>query len=499
MTKGSAVAKLRALDAEIVKLSHIMAVLEWDLETGMPEAAEAERSEQLSLIARMIHDRITSHEMGDTIALAVDEAVTQSDSALVRVREKEYFESVNIPSDLVAALSEAKGKAHGAWLKARECDDWSLFQPHLENLVHLSIEREKAKGSDASPYDSMLSHYEAGMSVSILDPIFSFLENGMHSLLDKLSNVRVDTSFLYSGYDKGALLSFCDLVMTKMGFDWKRGGRGLSPHPFTSTLGRDDIRITNRFTDKGLFDPISSVIHETGHALYEQNASLNEEIRGTSLSGGASMGVHESQSRFWENVIGRNPEFWKGLYPVLQDYMPSLKAVKLDDFIRAVDFSEPSPIRVNADELTYSLHIIVRYEVEKAMISSSVSFSDLPSYWNELSEKILRYRPRNNEEGILQDCHWAGGDFGYFPSYAIGNIYASQFFEAMNNDLGSENVTAALLSCDYSPITAWQSRNIWSLGAIYEPADLVKRVTGHEIDASCYMNYLEKRFVELYL
>ncbi len=499
MRKESSIERLRRLDQEIVLLNHIQAMLEWDLETVMPEKAEGERAEELSFISRLIHERVTSPEMSDAIAAAVDEAVSEEDAALARIREKAYFSERHVPDELVTALSEAKSAAHSAWLKAREACEWQIFQPALENLVSLVSEKAQAMEPSRDPYDTMLSHYEHGMSVSVLDPVFESLENGIHRLMDELSGVHPDTSFLSAGYDSAAMEAFCRKVVTKMGFDWSRGRAGVSAHPFTSTLGADDVGITNRFTDEGLFDSIGSAMHEAGHALYEQHASLNERIKGTSVCDGASMGVHESQSRFWENIMGRSYAFWSGMYPELRKYVPALNDVSLDAFVRGINAFSPSAIRVNADELTYSLHIIIRYEVEKAIFAGSVSFSDLPHYWNELSRKILHYEVRNDSEGILQDCHWSGGDFGYFPSYAVGNIYASQFYETMNAELGEENVENALRSGDYFLITGWQNDRIWSKGAIYEPEELVMAVTGRTLDASAYINYLEKRFRGLYL
>ena len=497
--RESPVAKLRRLDGEIVLLSHIQGLLEWDLETGMPCMAEEERGRELSLVSRLIHERVTSAEMAETIESSASVVENPEDAAILRIRKKALEKESLVPADLVEELSAEKGRAHGAWVKAREDNDWNLFRPVLERLVSLSVQRVRAIDSSASPYDSMLSDYEEGMSVAVLDPVFSLVEDGVHRIMGEISGHDVDDSFLFRAYDKAGMKDFCNHVITAMGFDWTRGKTGISQHPFTNTVGYDDVRITNRFTDAGIFDPIGSAIHETGHALYAQHASLSAALRGTSAGRGASTGVHESQSRFWENIIGRSRAFWHGMYPVLRKYLTCLDDITEESFVKAINRSHPSAIRVNADELTYTLHIIIRYEVEKAMISGSVSFSDLPAYWNELSGNILHYTPANDAEGILQDCHWAGADFGYFPSYAVGNIYASQFFEAMQKDLGADNIDASLAAGEYSLITDWQNRNIWAHGAVYEPAILVRNVTGRAIDAGSYIRYLENRFRDLYL
>ena len=496
--KESPIDKLRRLDREICMLSHIRAALEWDLETIMPAKAEEERAEELSYVSRLIHEKETSPEIAEAIEAAIPE--TDADNAIIRIRRRQLREEGALSPELVSALSYETGKAHGAWIAARDSNDWKAFQPSLERLVSLTKEKAAAIGGSAeSAYDTMLGVYEEGLTVRTLDPVFAALETAIHRLMDELEGVSTDESFLYRGYDRKKLEAFCRRVITAMGFDWSRGTMGISAHPFTITLGRDDIRITDRFTDKGLFDPISSAMHEAGHALYDQHSSLVPGIRGTSAGRGASTGIHESQSRFWENMMGRSADFWAYMYPVLQEYIAELDGVSEEAFVKAINASHPSAIRVNADELTYSLHIIVRYEVEKAMFSGSVPFSELPGYWNSLSERIIRYRPASGSEGILQDCHWAGGDFGYFPSYAVGNIYAAQFLKAMEKDIGADTVREALRKGEYSVITGWQNRNIWSRGGLYEPGDLVRMVTGSGLDAGCYIDYLETRFRGLYL
>ena len=496
--RESSIDKLRRLDREIFMLSHIRAALEWDLETIMPEKAEEERAEELSYISRLIHEKKTSPEMAEAIEAALPE--TDADKAIVRIRRKQLREEGSLSPELVSALSYETGKAHRTWIAARESNDWKLFQPSLERLVSLTKEKAAAIGGSAeSAYDTMLGIYEEGLTVQMLDPVFAELETAIHRIMEELDGVSIDESFLYRGYDRNKLEAFCRRVITAMGFDWSRGTMGISAHPFTITLGRDDIRITDRFTDKGLFDPISSAMHETGHALYDQHSSLVPEIRGTSAGRGASTGIHESQSRFWENMMGRSADFWSYMYPVLQEHIVELDGVSGEAFVKAINASHPSAIRVNSDELTYSLHIIVRYEVEKAMFSGSVPFSDLPGYWNSLSERIIRYKPVSDSEGILQDCHWAGGDFGYFPAYAVGNIYAAQFLRAMERDIGADTVREALRSGRYSVITDWQDRNIWSRGGLYAPGELIRMVTGSGLDAGCYIDYLETRFRGLYL
>ena len=495
----SAIEALRHIDEKVMRLSQIQAMLEWDLETEMPEAAVEERSEQLSLISQIINEISSSYEAEEALGFAENEAKSDEDKALVRIWDRKFYYSSRVPSSLEAEISSARSFAHRAWLKAREEDDWSIFRPSLERLVSLSIEKAKLMEGNKDPYDTMLDQYEKGASAEILDPAFKMVGEAIQDLVLEVSEMQVDDSFLSRSYDTERMKAFCREVVTEMGFDWKRGRVGVSAHPFTTTLGSDDVGITNRFNEGNLFAPISTAIHECGHALYCQHASLPASLRGTSVGEGASMGVHESQSRFWENMIGRSHDFWEGMYPVLLKYIPELSDVSLDAFVQGINAVRPSPIRVDADELTYNLHIILRYEMEKAMINGSVSFGELPAMWNELSKKILFYTPENDREGILQDCHWAGGDFGYFPSYALGNIYASEFYETMKRDVGEDKLSEALRSRSYSVITEWQNEKIWSQGAIYEPVDLVWKVNGKGLDVVSFIKYLEAKYRGLFL
>ena len=332
-----------------------------------------------------------------------------------------------------------------------------------------------------------------------LDRVFGDLEESIHSLMDKIGDKKSDDTFLYTSYQESDLHAFCNEVIKRMGFDFNRGLVGYSAHPFTTTLGRDDIRITTRYTDPAIIDPISSIVHECGHALYEQHAALNSAIRGTSLSSGASLGIHESQSRFWENLMGKSYSFWTFEYPLLQKAVPSLETISLDSFYKAINNVTPSAIRVNADEVTYSLHIILRYRNEKAIFEHSVSVNELPSLWNELSSSILRYKPLNDKEGILQDVHWSQGSFGYFPTYALGNLYGAMFRTKLIEDLGGEaKLEAVLSSGDWLPITNWQNENIWRYGCLYTPSELLNKVTGRKLDASDFKKYLEVKYSKIY-
>lgn len=498
MTHSEALRYLKDKDRECMTLSNIDAVLSWDMETVMPVKAEDGRAEQMTLIALLIHKIKTDAELREAVDSIDSSSLSDAEKALVREWKRELDMAGKVPSSLVETMAGEVSRARSRWLEAREKNDWSLFQPGMERLVSLNKEYASCIGDGS--YDTLLDLYERGMKRETIDPLFGKLEASIHSIMDRIGGKSVDTSFLTLPYDAAAEEKFCNEVAVRMGFDLSRGAIGVVAHPFTSTLGPDDVRISNRFTDESVTDPIFSIVHETGHALYEMHASLNPEIRGTSLSEGTSMGIHESQSRFWENMMGHSHAFWEYFYPSLQSYMPQLKNVDLDSFVLALNFPHPSAIRVNADELTYSLHVILRYRIEKALFDGSLTPGDLPGAWNELSEKIIRYRVKSDSEGCLQDSHWAGGSFGYFPTYALGNLYSAQFLHKLYEDCGGrENIERALREGNFSLITEWQDRNIWRWGAVYEPGDLIMRVTGSPLSAEPFMEYLEEKFLRLYL
>ncbi len=499
MDKKEALAFLKEEDKKINLLQHASGILSYDMETHMPEKASEERGEQLGILAGIVQDMRTSAKLKEAVNMLHGEELEVCDKALVRVYEKFFRTEANLPSAFLSEYAEACAKTTAAWIEAREKDDYSIFAPELENMIRFQKEMAALIAPDKQPYDALLDLYEEGMNMEMLDKVFSDLESSLHSLMDEIGDRSIDNSFLLEKYDVDSLHEYCLDVVKRMGFDFSRGSVARSTHPFTTTLGRDDIRITTRYTDPSIMDPISSIVHEAGHALYEMNAALADGVRGTSLSDGASMGIHESQSRFWENLMGKSYAYWQHEFPLLSKALPGLEKISLEDYVKAVNKVEPSAIRVNADEVTYSLHIILRYRIEKAIFCDNIPVSELPSLWNELSEKIIRYTPKNNQEGILQDCHWAGGMFGYFPTYALGNLYGAMFLEKLYADEGgAEKVDAALSSGNWEVITSWQKKNIWCYGCTYTPSELLKKVTGRTLDATAFKNYLNKKYKWIY-
>lgn len=491
MDKTHALSLLWERNIRLNKLTHIEALIEWDRETGAPEKSGEEQAEMLELLTTYYYQEACDPVIQEAVK-SVEEADFErsEDKAMVRFWKEYYKTEAVLGKEFVAKWALSVGLAESKWLEARKANDFAIFEPYLETLVSLAREKARIIDSTKPAYDVLLSLFEPDMSTAKIDSLFFKLAEVIHQLLEKV-DAKIDDSFLTEDYDKKALHEFCIKVTEQMGFDSKRGIIDLSAHPFTTTLGVDDVRVTTRYTDKSLIDPIASLVHETGHALYDQNASLNPAIRGTTLAQGVSMGVHESQSRLWENFLAKSKAFWSYEYPSLQSAIPSLKEVSLEQFYQAINKAQISPIRVNADELTYSLHVILRYELEKKLIGGELEVKDLPKAWNQMSTFVLGYRPKDDLEGVLQDCHWAGGTFGYFPTYVLGNFYAAMFLEEMKK---SFDVDKALSEGNFKLITDWQNEHIWAKGCIYKPSELLRKCTGKELGVNAFCEYLVSKY-----
>jgi carboxypeptidase Taq len=497
MEKTKSYDRLLELSSEIVQLEHIAALLQWDEETQMPERALEERSEQISLIEGMIHDRRTSARMGEILDELKEQSGDDHQRALVRIHSREYDRQVKIPRSLITQLSTACSRGQAAWAKAREHDDVTEFQPYLERIIELKKDWTQAAGFDQHPYDPLVDEYEPGMSCAGVESVFSRLETPLSELVEEITRLeKPDDAFLYRQYDRQLQDRFGRMIVADMGIESDRFFMTESVHPFTTALGADDVRITTRYSEPAVTSALFSTIHEAGHALYELGAS-NEMTRGTVLAAGTSLGIHESQSRLWENMIGRSPEFWAYYLPKFRALFPSqLEGVTDDDFIRAVNKAEPSHIRVNADELTYTLHIILRFKLEKALIEGSLAVGDLKDAWNQLSEELLHLRVEHDRDGVLQDVHWSAGLFGYFPTYALGNLYAAQFLDTLKTE--HPDYGDWLRSGSLNNVQQWLYDRIHRHGSVYTASQLITAVSGRELDASYFLQYLQLKYRTLY-
>jgi len=496
--------RLHELDRIARRASNISSLLQWDQETCLPEKAVEGRAEQLADIEGIVHDRTTDPELG-RLLLSLgsttenpggDESLPALDRDFLRVMRLDYDRNTKIPKELAVSMARDEGLSQDAWVHARKANDFSAFEPHLTRMIAYAKKKAEYWGFAEHPYDGLLDEHERGMTESMVDGLFTPLKKRLVSLVERIGKkTQIDKSFLQCIYPVDAQDAFGRTLMRDLGLDVGRGRLDLSAHPFTTTLGVDDVRITTRYFPGNMLSGLFSIIHETGHAMYEQGFGV--AIRSTSLAEGASMGVHESQSRLWENVIGRSRAFWDGRFPALQTAFPTqLGRVSPDAFYRAVNVVEPSLIRVDADEVTYSLHIILRFELERKLFNGTLAVKDLPAEWNRAMKDILGVVPANDADGVLQDVHWSIGAFGYFPSYALGNIYGLQLWNAMRRDL--PGVDGDLRDGRYQVPLTWFRHHIHEQGRRFPPAELVRSVCGESIDSKAFIDYLETKYTELY-
>lgn len=500
MNKEKAADALQSIDKELILLSHINGVLVWDQESTSALGKE-ERAEQIGLIDRNIHQKATSKELEEILdTLGASEVQLDGDTdlpaevkAIIRHRYKALSKEKKLSSSFVQKFSHKTSLAHQSWAKARSENDFSLYAPVLEEIVSLIREKTEMYGYEDDPYDPLLDNFEPGMKTKEVEQVFTTLEVDLLQILERLrGGVEVEDSFLYQHYNEKKQELFSHDVLKAMGFDFNRGKVGLSTHPYTISLGADDIRITTRYSEPSVTSPLYSIIHEGGHALYEMGVS-HGKLKGSVLANAASLAFHESQSRLWENMIGRSKSFWSHFYPNFSTLFPSqLNGVSESDFYKAVNKVIPSPIRVDADEVTYSLHIILRFNLERQLLSGDLDVKDLKDAWNEGMKKLLGYEVKNDKEGVLQDVHWSLGEFGYFPTYALGNLYAAQIYHTMEQSIPIDEVVA---TGDFSPILQFLQENVYSVGALLEPKPLLEKITGEPLNPHYYNEHLTNKYI----
>ena len=475
-------------------------LLEWDHETYMPAGAAEARSHQVATLRQLAHEQFTSQRVGDLLADAEEKLngtdPLDTDAALVRVSRREYDKATKVPSHIVAEMARTVSRAKHAWKEARENDAFSEFAPHLQTLIALSVEKAEALGYEDRVYDALLDQYEPGMKTADVERVFGDLRARLVPLVDSfLEAPQPDGSFLHKHYDHQKQWDFGLEVIRDFGYDFNRGRQDLSAHPFTTSFSITDVRLTTRVNETFLPTALFGTLHEAGHGLYEQGVAL--ELDRTLLAEGTSLGMHESQSRLWENLVGRSLGFWKHYYPRLQQFFPDrLGVVSLDNFYRAINRVSPSLIRVEADEVTYNLHIMLRFELETALIDRSLSISDLPAAWNDKMEEYLGIRPKDDAEGVLQDIHWSLGIFGYFPTYALGNLMSTQLFDQAEKDLG--NLEAQIEAGQFTDLLNWLREKIHQYGKKLDATDLLKRTTGSDLNSRSWLAYIERKYGELY-
>ena len=503
MTREKAFQRLEEIDRLVVMLEHMGSVLSWDQEMGISEKGLEERSVQMGWLSSQAHEITCSNEMGDLLsALDADRdnpegsGKDEFEKALIRLRFRHWDKHRSMPTSLVKAISEKSSMSHESWVEARKQDDWDLFKDDLKEIIALTREKESCYRREGfSGYDVLLDDFEVGMRGSEVEALFSSIKPNLVSLVNTLADKNIDDDFLKLDYPIAHLEEFSKIVLQDMGFDFSRGSSSISVHPFTSTLGSDDIRITTRYTDPSVLDSFSSTVHEGGHALYEMGMNSGRK-KGSSVANAASLGMHESQSRLWENMVAKSEGFWTHYYPLFCKFFPSqTEGVDLSKFLQAANKVQRSLIRVNADEVSYSLHIMLRFELEQQLLFGNLTVDDLPEAWNIKSGELLGVVPKTYAQGVLQDVHWSSGDFGYFPTYALGNLFGAQIWQSMQADLP---VDTLLQQGKLKELHSYLNERIYTKGSLLLPRDLLMEVTRKPLDAKLFTSYLEDKFSRLF-
>jgi carboxypeptidase Taq len=493
--------ELKRIVGVVVDLEAAAELLGWDQQTNMPRGGAQARAMQLATLSRLAHERLVGDAVGAALEAAESEVEGLDEDSdevrLVRKVRRDFDKARKVPADWVGEFSRVTALAHEAWEKARAEADFSRFQPHLEKIVGLRRDYVEFFAPYEHVYDPLLDDFEPGMKTGEVRAVFSQLRAEQVPLIQEIveRGNPVDDSSVHQHFDEQKQWDFGVEVAKAIGYDFERGRQDKSVHPFTTGFGTGDVRITTRFDTEFLNTALFGTMHESGHAMYEQG--VNPEYERTPLGNGASLAVHESQSRMWENLVGRSKPFWGYFYPRLKEVFPEqLGEVDLQTFYRAINKVEPSFIRVEADEATYNLHIMVRFELEMAMMEGGLAVADLPEAWNQKFEDFLGLVPPDDAEGVLQDIHWSGGMIGYFPTYALGNLIACQLWERIEEDI--PDLRSSIEKGQFDVLLGWLRQNVHKYGAKYKPMELLTKVTGSGLTAEPYLRYLRAKFQEIY-
>lgn len=497
----NALAEFKTRVGEIQDIHAAQGLLGWDQETYMPPNGADVRAKQMATLSKLAHEFMTSDAMGTLLKTLREPATCKKldrvDQALVREVGKDYDRAMKLPVTLVQELAETSSKAQQVWVEARKQSHFEHFAPYLEKLVALNRQMADALGYEGSPYNALMDLYEPDLTTDQVDTLFAQLKQELVPLVKGIYDATTipDTRFLHKSASIEKQWAFSELVIQRMGFDLTSGRLDKALHPFCAGFGPGDVRLTTRLFKNDMVSSLFSSMHEAGHGLYEQG--VDPALARTPLAGGASLGIHESQSRMWENIVGRSRGFWKHFLPQLRKTFPKqLEGVTLEQFYRAINRSQPSMIRVESDEVTYNLHIMLRYEIERDLIEGRLAVRDIPAVWNAKMQDFLGITPQNDAEGCLQDVHWAHGSFGYFPTYTLGNLYSVQFFNTAKAKI--PNLEAHIAKGNLLQLKTWLNTEIHRLSRVETPGEIVQRVTGEPLNARYFVDYLWEKFGDIY-
>ncbi|MCU0849404.1 MAG: carboxypeptidase M32 [Spirochaetes bacterium] len=487
--------------AEYEILNQTLSLLSWDMETYMPEEGIKSRAEHISYLNEISHGHLTSSKTLSLLEGAESETAGHdyySDEAgMLRAARRVFEKESRVSEDLVKRLARTASIANSVWIKARRESDFGIFSGVLSEIVGLCSEKADMIGWEGRRYDALLDLHEPCMTSAVIDPLFEDLKSFLVPLAADITGRgrQVNTDFLAQNFSIKSQEEFGFMILAAMGYDLKRGRQDISAHPFTTSFSPYDVRITTRYSEDSLLSALFSTVHECGHALYDQGLPLDK--LNTPLCQPVSLGIHESQSRMWENIVGRSRPFWNHFFPEVRRLFPGqLDDVDPDSFYRAVNRVEKGFIRVEADEVTYNLHVFIRYEIEKSLMDGSLSAGDVPDAWNEKYRRYLGINPPDDSAGCLQDIHWAHGAIGYFPTYTLGNILAAQFYgKAIEDAPAIPGETGRGI---FSGLLSWLRKNIHGHGSKFTSEELVRRVCGTDMNTGPYRKYLEEKYGEIY-
>ncbi|MEO6404605.1 MAG: carboxypeptidase M32 [Ferruginibacter sp.] len=481
----------------IADIRYASAVLQWDQETYMPLKGSDGRGRQIATLSELAHEKFISDEVGDLLK-SLNNKTDLSNEQLrnVQLSLEDYEKAKKLPASFVRQLSEAVNKSFHAWIEARKQNSFSVFVETLTRIIELKRQEADLLGYVSHPYDALMNDYDKGLTVATVDNLFGSLRPQLSSLLDEIRQHRqVNNSFLHQHFDKDAQWKLGLEILKRMQYDFGAGRQDISEHPFTTNFSSRDVRVTTRINENDLSNMLWSCIHEGGHALYEQG--LPETEYGLPLGEYCSLSIHESQSRLWENNIGRGLPFWKHNFSLVKESLPrQFSNISPEHFYKAINKVQPSLIRTEADELTYHFHVMIRYEIEKLLIEGSIHAKDIPGYWNEHYQKYLGIKVPDDKRGCLQDVHWSHGNFGYFATYSIGSLFAAQFYAAIikqNSSMESELATG-----NNMPVLLWLQQHIYSFGRYYNSNELCFNATGEALNPIFFINYAKDKYQQIY-
>jgi len=480
---------------EMVLLGRSLALLSWDQETKMPKKGVKSRSETISFLSGLAHEKFTSDEFYDAVKRLKKEKLSEDNNIMINKLHKEIEKSRRLPKEFVLELSKTTSLALEAWKEARNKKDFKIFQPHLEKIVALKIKQAKYLNLSGHIYNSLLDSFEEGMTVEKLKPAFENLKKKLIILSKKIKSTKIykkqNLKLLKGEFPKEIQLELSNNVVKRIGLNEENSRIDFSEHPFSTKIGLDDVRITTNIRSSPMFS-FGSSMHEAGHSLYELRLPIEHAY--DILGDAPSLGLHESQSRFWENMIGRSKPFWKYYFPIFK------KKFKingnLDEWYKEVNEVKPGLIRIEGDEVHYFFHIVLRFEIELGLIEGTIKVKDLPKVWNQKMKALLDVIPKDDKEGVLQDMHWSSGAFGYFPTYALGTIYASQLYNALKKQ--NPGIEKDIEKGDYSKIRAWLTKNIHKPGSKMLAEEIIKKACGENLNPEVYVSYLTKKYSEIY-